>query len=1588
VANDVKLTIRVSDNGSLDVVQKKAKAAADSLGGLGKAQRKAGDAADHYQKRQKGVGQAGLSSAKSFSKMTTGISGGLVPAYATLAANVFAVTAAFGALQRAQATAQLEEGLKIVGQAAGQNLPYVASQIKGITGAAVSMKQAMESTALAISAGFSTKQLKELTKVAKGASLALGRDMGDALTRLTKGTAKLEPEILDELGILVRLDEASQKYADSMGKPVDSLTRFEKQQAFLNATIEQGKKKFDLIAESVAANPYDKLAASFADLSKILLQLVGNVLEPLVSLLAKSPVALFGVLTMFGSTIIKSILPAVSDLAAKQKEIASQAAVMAKKASTVISTKYKEAQATIKKLDFSISPKYVQSLEKQFKSGKISAEELKKSITTLKISETQRNKQNIKYSGEALINYKAETAAIVEQRLAMEGLAAADKQKYTKGAASAEARKGSNVKGITARGFSEMEKTTGVLDKLAVAYKYAGLQMQGLTDRHNKGVKGLARLKVGFKAAAGAAMLMGSALLNMIPIIGQILFVISLLWPYLEEFFGKGAVAKAADEVSKSMENTSKITAQLTVKLGDLESAEEKYMATLKVRSGLMEQIRSGMAKIEETAEIERATKLIELKTRQQKAEQDVLNMQKKGIFSIEQIALMQKVATDASAAYTAMEEEKVTVSNEIIKGMLREQVIRMKVGEGAIYYAEEILLLENEIKGLKDGESQTKKQLEGLDDRLERTTHIFQETKGVIGAYAELGRLSRKNAAKARAEGKEEIDALDAIIKGTERLGKLGAGDKKLAVNEADIKALDNMGKALGVSDSFSGSLKEKAVETKRLYEEHLDVLAEQPAITKVHLALASELGQVSKNNAALKQAELDASLSALESEKKRLESAYAIKLAKAGNDENAQSVKKAAAELLVIEQKIAATDDDGFKVGIARLNQEKQMLGFTDKMLASQQKLNSIKTASARRSLELLKAQQGLSISAADELQLLRDRKKLENEKNEEGKTLKEQKETAALDRIRIEFDLLNLQFALEKSKIERLLEEDKLSGKTAETALATIDKLRGGVSGAKAKAVEVKKAEFADKDAEDANKEALLGLKIAKEARKLELDQIDLKIQNAERLGDRQRVLDLRDEQHKKIITQLEKERGELVEGSATYEYDLALKTLEIEKQRLAKRKEDRAAQIATIDKFASATGSATVAQGAKNSLARADRAANIASLDAEASKDGLSDEDRAAKVRAVDAAKKSNMIATREEASLSMNALAEDLRAIGPEGELMALTLDGIASLNTAFTLLGEDGGSALDKVQAGLAVVGAILTMGSQIQKQASAEKIKAIDSEIAAEKNRDGKSAASVAKLKSLEKKKDAAARKSFETQKKMKMAQTVVATATGAIEAYATGMSIGGAAGPVVGAMLAGLVIAMGAKSLATIASTSYQGGGSSGAGGAGAGAATSISMGNRKSSADMAKSQSAAGELADFRGQDGTGGAENFKPAFSGAKYRGAGGNVGFVVGERGPELFVPETPGRVVANDDIGEGNVQAITFNINTVDATGVEELLVEQRGNIIGMLRDASNSYGEPFMEKVDTSSMTPTQGAGLFGGGIERAYGSNTFKRR
>jgi hypothetical protein len=52
----------------------------------------------------------------------------------------------------------------------------------------------------------------------------------------------------------------------------------------------------------------------------------------------------------------------------------------------------------------------------------------------------------------------------------------------------------------------------------------------------------------------------------------------------------------------------------------------------------------------------------------------------------------------------------------------------------------------------------------------------------------------------------------------------------------------------------------------------------------------------------------------------------------------------------------------------------------------------------------------------------------------------------------------------------------------------------------------------------------------------------------------------------------------------------------------------------------------------------------------------------------------------------------------------------------------------------------------------------------------------------------------------------------------------------------------------------------------------------------------------------------------------------------------------------------------GQSQNVNFNINAVDAAGVEDVLINQRGNIIRMIREAANENGERFLETIDTQT--------------------------
>ena len=325
----------------------------------------------------------------------------------------------------------------------------------------------------------------------------------------------------------------------------------------------------------------------------------------------------------------------------------------------------------------------------------------------------------------------------------------------------------------------------------------------------------------------------------------------------------------------------------------------------------------------------------------------------------------------------------------------------------------------------------------------------------------------------------------------------------------------------------------------------------------------------------------------------------------------------------------------------------------------------------------------------------------------------------------------------------------------------------------------------------------------------------------------------------------------------------------------------------------------------------------------------------------------------------------NPMLETLKSLGPDGEAMSAAMSGAFALAETFA-------SAFEKIKdKGLTVsdglgmaASAVQALGSMQAAQSKAA-IAGVDREIDAEKKRDGKSSESIAKLKALEAKKESMKRKAFEQDKKMKMAQTAISTVQAVMNAYASAPFPYNIA-------LAAMVGAIGAAQLSSISSMTYDGGGASGAG-----QTNSITVGSRANTVDLATSKSASGELAYMRGESGIGSsASNFKPAFTGAKYRAAGGMAGYMVGEQGPELFMPDRPGRVVPAGEVGNAGSAPVnvSFSIQTIDSQDMEQALIRQRGNIIGMIREAANNHGEFFLESINTQSYETGGGGRQYDG--------------
>jgi hypothetical protein len=1532
---------------------------------------KATQSYDRFDKGSKGVAQATANGTKAFSKMRNAIgsgSSGLVGAYATLAANVFAATAFFGALRRAAQVDTLVQSLDALGESSGRNLGILAERLQEISGYAISAEQSLKTASFGISAGFDTKTLENLTDVARRASVALGRDVSDSVDRLTRGVAKLEPEILDELGIIVRLDDATEEYAASIGKAASQLTTFERSQAFANAAITQGLEKYSSV-ENVGVSAYEKLAATVQNLAKTLLGFVNTFLAPFAEFLANNQLALAGLLAALTKGIISQAIPAIT-LLTEKTQAAALAALGLANAERAKAQKSLDLQKAKVKMITLTNAKYAQEFNLALQQKRSSAQliEIQKKLT----SQIEKRYRNLERATKKDLEAKKEELRLLKE-------ANSELDKMIRKQQTLESKKGvsfgtgkeEQFQRIGAKVLSDLDENPS-LEGFSKAFKKAGKagrayrnDLQGATAA-TLGFSGVAKFLparllqagVAFKSFGISAKVALKGISYAIPLLGQALFAFDIL---------KSAVLGLVDVLARFGPKTSEAAKKQQAFSAQLSnySAQVKNLNKLEIeRIGLLKEEQEDQEK-----SIQLASKRVSQAVAMGNASKDLVQTMKDAseaqADANKEAGIFGKLLNTLSNGFGYLGEAATIYGNQIA---LFFQNIALRVRVAILDFVANSTLFQKIMNGLIRAANvflSEDQKIELLD--------IPQLQADSAAAQAELNAL---DAARKRAFGVSELKSFRKLIptpeyeafketvegggKAFENIVEIIGTTDTAAFGRALMKGtLEADGSVAGLSDTLNDFVKKNkfAADGTLSFQEKQAILAYIVEDSTAEIIKQADAIQSLKSG--FKDAETDFNkfmtslqggktsatdlflrLDSINSSIENLDDTNLEDMSKLikGTEKQAGLLSKKMLAFLGIDETTTADQVkeiiSDFTIQQQQLDNllrtEKQRLGVITRQRAALSGLLGNSQAAVKTNIALIK-QEANERTAALRIQI-------ENqERAVAGATEGSTEQTNAL------------------AKLGELKEEQaKLTQESQFQELATNALIEKAGLAYREKVVELTKSSLS-LTMKQKEQEMLLNNILSGRGGKLsEKQQYDLKViaaENALTIAEMEQDLALsRLAIETKIIGAKLKAAGvdgKVIEdiisdlnAAAGLQQQIGDNTI---KQARISLENARGGSLLTQESL-----SANPASGVYDnaSLAMEEYKKVIADLESKG------DVDPTARMRL-------GLLAT----SKTLGPMIESLKKLGPEGELVATIASGTLSISDSFLTLGEkieEGGvTMVDKIAA----VANIIAQVGQIAAASAKQRIAAVDTEINAEKKRDGKSKESLAKIAALEKKKDALKRKEFETNKKMQMAQTIANTAAGVMGVWS------GVKDPYIGPNLATAVsagiIALGAAQLAIIAGTSYQGGGSVGS--APTVTTPTVSVGKRKEGVDLAKTQGGAGELAYFRGQSGTGGPEDFKPAFMGARYRATGGpTAGYVVGEQGPELFVPETPGQIVPNNEMQQSGPVTANINISALDASGVEEVLVQQRGNIIGMMREAANSYGENFMEEVDTAVYTPS----------------------
>lgn len=129
--------------------------------------------------------------------------------------------------------------LEGIGEKSGYTAEQVAATEDELRNLGITGNAARQSLILMARANVDWSEASKLARIAQNSAVVAGINSSQAFERLVRGIQKMEPELLDELGITLNRSDAYAKLAATLGKNAKELTEVEKKQAVLNEIYRQ-----------------------------------------------------------------------------------------------------------------------------------------------------------------------------------------------------------------------------------------------------------------------------------------------------------------------------------------------------------------------------------------------------------------------------------------------------------------------------------------------------------------------------------------------------------------------------------------------------------------------------------------------------------------------------------------------------------------------------------------------------------------------------------------------------------------------------------------------------------------------------------------------------------------------------------------------------------------------------------------------------------------------------------------------------------------------------------------------------------------------------------------------------------------------------------------------------------------------------------------------------------------------------------------------------------------------------------------------------------------------------------------------------